>query len=551
MQTALALLNNGGSIDGAHKLLRAAEATSPGLPSIQAAFDRLRQEESGQGLLEHCKTWIASDSDDDGEVVLDYLHRHRITVPEIAAESLTLLLDYSGESDMADQITGELLKNPRAQEKLGEHLHANPTMVYTHLYERGEDSANGITDLILNKAAWASQQTRVIVERDVFQLALAQLMKAGEDNPERAMKYISRVLSVEYQNLNGLIDSDGFGVILEQLDLREAKVLRGQATLATAKLIEQSPESAHALISQYVVKRVKRPTAGRLIQAFSAAAATFPVATEPAAQLFLSDNFLDNLVEMVTKWKSARLEQSALELLSAACVVRTCREAIRKTCFEWIEEIAETCKDPARANQASLILVKINDTIAEGENPPPSDQQHKTQDELVSRFKSMIISTDGQEYKQDSVEGLAYSSIKPRVKEVLANDGTFLKRLVSIMGEKKTRTTSLFGGLSIFANLTAYLPVLSEEQNKMLELKAYANSAKPAAPDELDDDAHVASRCTKVLDAEVIPLFILLCTGLNQVCQLLPHARDICVYQYHSYCCKLRSMAQRLEFKSR
>lgn len=248
------------------------------------------------------------------------------------------------------------------------------------------------------------------------------------------------------------------------------------------------------------------------------------MATEPASKLFLSEGFPVNLVPMVTKRKSGRLEQAALELLSAACVVRTCREAIKKTCFDWIEEVCETSPDLARSSQASVILVKINDAVTEGEDAPRSDENQKTQDELVSRFKWIVISADeqGGGNKQDSVEGLAYSSIRPKVKEVLANDGEFLKRLISIMSEQKTRGTSLFGGLTIFANLTTYLPVLSEEQKKISELKAYTNAGKPAPPDELEDDAHVTSRCTKVLDAGVIPLLTSFSTGLNQVCLPAP-----------------------------
>jgi protein unc-45 len=515
---AIDLLDKGGSLEGASRILREASTICPGNPSVTAAFERLKQEESGKGLVALCKKWLASENDDDGEIVLDYIHQHLIIAPEVAAESMIAMLGYHGQSDMADQITGKLLKNPGALRTLARRLKAEPTITYRHLYDRGDDSSNGCTNMLLNSTVWDSEEDRIAAERDVFQLALAQMMRAGEDYPERAMKSISRLLGAEYQNLNGLIDSDGFGVILEKLDIREGKVLRGQATLATAKLFEQSPDSAQSLISQYVVKRVKKPTADGLIQSFSAAAATFPMAPVPAAQLFLSEGFLVNLVKMVSKWKSARLEQSALELLSAACMDRACREAVRKTCFEWIEEMAETSKDSARASQASLILVKINDALPEGENPSPSDSNQKAQDELVFRFKSIIL-TGGKEGKQDSVEGLAYSSIRPKVKEELANDADFLKRLVNIMGEAKTMRTSLYGGLTILANLTSYLPVLSEEQKKISELKAYANSTKSAALDELDDDVHVTSRCTKVLDASVIPLFILLSTGSNQVCQ--------------------------------
>ncbi|QDS74487.1 hypothetical protein FKW77_006900 [Venturia effusa] len=519
VKVALISLDNGASVESVHRSLKEAENLSPGLPSVTAAFDRLRLEESGQGLLGLCEKWLSSKSDDDGEIVLDYIHQHRLLAPERAAESMSAILRYNGESDMCDQITRALLENPGAQKVLAEGLKESPTIMYSRLFERGDDSANGITDVILNPAAWSSEADRIAAERDIFQLALAQLMHAGEDYPDRAMKSISRLLGAEHKNLSGLIDQDGFGVILEQLDIREDQVLRSHATIATAKLIEQSPESAHSLISQYVVNRVKKPSTDRLIQSFSAAAATFPMATEPASKVFLSGGFLVNLVPMVTKWKSGRLEQAALELLSAACVVRTCREAIKKFCFEWLEEIAETSPDAARAGQASLILVKIDDVSAEGEKPAPSNQNQKTQDELVSRFKRMIISTDeqGGDSIRDSVEGLAYSSIRPRVKDVLANDGEFLRRLVTIMGEQKTRGTSLFGGLTIFANLTTYLPVLSEEQKRVSELKAYANAGRPAPPDELEDDAHVTARCTKVLDAGVIPLFASFSTRSNQL----------------------------------
>jgi hypothetical protein len=519
---AIRLIENGGSRAGAVRLLREASDVDPGNPNVEAAWDRLKQEESGKGLISLCKKWLASENDDDGEIALDYIHQHEIS-SEVAEEAMIAMLDYHGESDMADQIIGQLLKNPGAQKPLAKRLKDEPTITFRHIYERGDDSSNGCTNLLLNPAVWDSEKDRIAAERDVFQLALAQMMRAGEDHPERAMRSISKLLGAESQNLKGLIDSDGFDVILEKLDIREPKELRSQATLATAKLFEQSPDSAQSLISQYVVKRVKKPTADGLIQSFSAAASTFPMAPAPATQLFLSNGFLGNLVKLVSKWKSHRLEQSALELLSAACMDRACREAIRKTCFNWIEQIAETSKDTARANQASLIIVKIKDALPEGEKPSPSDisLDQKAQEQLVSRFKAMILSTEQKGDKQDSVEGLAYSSISPKVKEELANDSEFLKRLVKVMGEPSTMRTSLFGGLTILSNLTTYLPVLSEEQKKISELKAYANSTKPAAPDKLDDDAHVTVRCTKVLDSGVIPLFISLSTGSNQVCHYL------------------------------
>jgi hypothetical protein len=333
------------------------------------------------------------------------------------------------------------------------------------------------------------------------------MMLAGQDYPERGMKVISRLLGAESHHLNGLIDADGFDVILSQLDLRAPNVLRSHATIATIKLIELAPESAQQLISQFVVKRVQRPTPEGLILAFSAAASVFPMSPQAAAQLFLSHGFVPAFVPLVTKWKSGRLEQAALELLSAACMDQPCREAMRKHLCVWLKNVSERGQDKKRSDQAALILVKIKDAVPEGEEPEPSEENKESQDQLVRRFRDMIIS-DGTHDKQHSIEGLAYASIDPKVKDKLANDPMLLPQLVKALNSMDTGSAALFGGLTIIGNLTTYLPVQSEEQKKMTQLKAYSNSTKPKEPDILDNDQHVTARCAKVLKADVMPLLV-------------------------------------------
>jgi hypothetical protein len=504
---ATALIKSGGLPKAAEKLKEAA-SIDPENAEVKSMWDRLADEDKGKELVNLCKKWESTLSDDDGEVLLDYIHKHNID-GGVAEEAMRVILDYRGDLDMADQITGALLKLSGARRVLAASLKELPTRTFGTIFERGDDSMNGTTDLLLSPPFWDSQEDRIAAERDVFQLALAQMMEAGEDFPGRAMKCMSRLLGAEASNLKGIIDADGFDVILSYLDIRLPQVLRSQATLATAKLFELSPDEAQTLISQYVVKRVKKPTADGLILAFSAAAAVFPMAPSAASNLFLSEGFLPSLVSIVGKWKSHRLEQSALELLSAACIDKNCRIGIRKTCLDWVKGVADTGTDQ-RASQASLILVKIKDAVPEGEKAPSADMDAEAQTALIFRFKSLILSSDSAASKQDSVEGLAYSSIAPPIKEELANDSAFLQKLVKIMGESSAGAALIYGGLSIFANLTVYAPLMSEEQKKLAQLKDYANSSKPVKEDQLNGDAHVTARCKKVLDAGAIPLFVLL-----------------------------------------
>ena len=93
-------------------------------------------------------------------------------------------------------------------------------------------------------------------------------------------------------------------------------------------------------------------------------------------------------------------------------------------------------------------------------------------------FKSMLSTSTSQ---QSSIEGLAYASLQPKVKESLASDKVFLKNLIKALGEAPAKSPTTYGALSILVNLTTYMPALSEEQKRMSQLKAYANASKSSA----------------------------------------------------------------------
>lgn len=119
-----------------------------------------------------------------------------------------------------------------------------------------------------------------------------------------------------------------------------------------------------------------------------------------------------------------------------------------------------------------------------------------------------MILRDG-DHGKHSIEGLAYASLQPKVKESIIGNEALLKKLVKTLTEAQPRSPTTYGALSIFVNLTRYRPALSEEQKKMSQLKAYADAAgKLAGPDPLDDDEHVAKRCQAVFSVGLIPVLV-------------------------------------------
>lgn len=511
-KTAVDLIAKG-DLDAAHQILREANSIDSENPAVLAAWNKLNDNDNP--ALELCERFIETEDEKDADEILDYFTAHPTTSPASIGKAMTILLRYSGDIDSIDHVTGQLLTSVEAQKVLAQALKKDPTVTFNKIFERGDDSTNAQTSILLDNRPWDSEADRIAAERDVFQLLLAQLMKAGLDFPERAMKSLSKLLASENKNLKGLIDADGFEVILDNLDGRLPNKLRSQATLACVKLLELSPKTAKELISQYVVQHIEKPTGDRLIQAFSAAAAVFPMAPEAAAELFLTAGFLPNFVKIVTKWKHQRVDQAALELLSAACMDTKCRTAILRYCPEWLDQVV---KEPVRPNNirrlsqvttANLVLEKIKDVKLEGEKSSPDDaiEDVSAQEDRLSGFKAIIIDANKDENTTSkALEGLAYSSVKPWVKEKLGNDQVFLKSLLAIMDNKTFVTSALFGGLSVLSNITTYRPVLSEEQQKLSELKAYANTSKPLPPDPLDNDEKVTIRCANVLRAGLIPL---------------------------------------------
>lgn len=122
-------------------------------------------------------------------------------------------------------------------------------------------------------------------------------------------------------------------------------------------------------------------------------------------------------------------------------------------------------------------------------------------------FTTMLVK-DPEHSRNNSIEGLAYASIRANIKEELAKDKEFLKSLVKTLEDAPPKSPLTYGSLSILVNLTRFQPVRTEEQKKMEQLKAYANAAGKLAPDPLNDDDHVKERCKQVFEAGVTPVLV-------------------------------------------
>ncbi|OTA53721.1 putative actin cytoskeleton organization protein [Hypoxylon sp. EC38] len=381
------------------------------------------------------------------------------------------------------------------------------------------------------------------------QLILARLMEGGQEDDDtcRELDHLTKLLNDDVENKNkaqsicDVIDDVCVDTILGYLDMRQADLVRSHATMTTSAYLKAAGEKGNEALRKFFFDRVQRGTYDDYIVAFCVAAAVFPIAPDITTDIFLSEGFLPSLDPLMRrKWKSRKVETACLEMLNAASMNSQCREAIQKYCTDWLEEVVD--QDPSELskaihsadpeiqvtegsiamrrhseavqNLAAVILAKLRAVPSSAqqttESSEPRIQQATTSiEDLSKKFSSMILKENQEGDKRLSVEGLAYATIQPAVKEEVAGNKELLKALVKILGDAPAKSPLTYGALSIFMNLTRYQPTQSEEEKKMTQLKAYANASGKLAPaNPLNDDKHVGERCKRVFEAGIVPVLV-------------------------------------------
>ncbi|KAI9787193.1 MAG: hypothetical protein M1839_003428 [Geoglossum umbratile] len=510
---ALELVDSGQLEDGA-RTLREAASISPGNADVKASLLKIQQDESVSPLLKLCRKLVFQEDENAGKEALRSLEHSDVQISETSGrECVELLFDHSPslKTTLHGEIVGRLLRQSLGARKyVAAKLTDETAGLFITVWSLGGDAIQGLIAVLLDASAWSSDPTRRECEERVFELLLSKLTRPARVDKAVAIKAISRLIAADSTRLYTVIHESSFDAMLSLLDIREPEEIRSLATLATAKYLEASKETGQEMISKFTSSKVSKGAGEDLIVAFSAAAALFPISPSVASALFLTDGFVESLAPLLERnTKNLEAQRAALEMLSAACIDPSCREAIGKACSRWLSDVVELSKDQ-NAGLAAVVLAKVRGVGESARETKGQKVEEETQgvEELVGMFRVMMAKEDNA-IVQRSIEGLAYTSLQPRVKEELANDGPFLKKLLDILNRSPGNSTLAFGGLTIIANLTNYLPNLSEEQKRLGQLKAYANAKKAnIEPDPLDAVDRVTARCKLVLDAGAVPVLV-------------------------------------------
>ncbi|KAJ7293040.1 P-loop containing nucleoside triphosphate hydrolase protein [Mycena rebaudengoi] len=281
---------------------------------------------------------------------------------------------------------------------------------------------------------------------------------------------------------------------------------------------DPATETLVSVFEPLVVSRLADSEEHRLLEGLSFLTALFQVDGESASPIFQQDGILDFMMDSVDLTPSAELSLLVAHLLNQACGHKPCRAIITSQTTQWLEVHSRHQSDPSLRAAASIALVKLSRGRA-GDAAETGVTEVQTQDdELADVMKGLVIGGGDQSSIADAVEGLAYLSVDPLVKDALSKDPVFLRRFFSLIPRRKStntiaepNTTLLYGVLLTISNLCAYRPRLTEEQAQIEKLKRMANAANKPAPEPsastLDDDESVKSRVQRLVAAGVLDVF--------------------------------------------
>lgn len=341
------------------------------------------------------------------------------------------------------------------------------------VWQLGEQSLSRCVAVVSDSALYSNPDTQQAAAQGVFELCLSMVIDAGQEHKGKALNGIVSLLKKTPDRLKNVVDADSVAILLECLDIRSPSSHRRGALTAIKLLLDLTGDEGQRYLRDFVTTRVNQATNEDLIVAFSAASATFPILPTHAAQLFLTDGFLQKLMpkllqNSVEREHSNRLEQAALELLSAACQDKACRAQIAKLSTGWLEDVAEGGLHPESACLAALVLSKLYQVERDGQVQGP----FRDAEQLTVVLGNMLLNADTDSEKGHVAEGLSYVAIEGVVRDKIVSNKALLKALIACLGAQQEDMTIALAVVSTLALLVQYRPKQSEEEKKMTRLKA-------------------------------------------------------------------------------
>ncbi|KAF7724214.1 hypothetical protein EC973_001233 [Apophysomyces ossiformis] len=222
--------------------------------------------------------------------------------------------------------------------------------------------------------------------------------------------------------------------------------------------------------------------------------AIFQTSMTVGAAILCQEGTVEEMMDVI-EFEIPEVQIAMTDVLAIASSDKSCQKLIIQFGSEWLAKVAASDSSDERLKAtAGTALTKLRMQKEKQDDITSLDTAMRrmnlnNKDLVGSLVQVLKLQNQDEAVVLNAVEGLAYSSLETDVKELLVNDSSCLKALVTlaISAANTNSNPLLFGIGTIFANLTMYRPVLDEQQQQIKKLRDLANAKQKNKPSNEDD----------------------------------------------------------------
>ncbi|KAI9893354.1 MAG: hypothetical protein M1814_006650 [Vezdaea aestivalis] len=392
--------------------------------------------------------------------------------------------------------------------------------IHTILFWGAGDAAmRALVLLLLESSIWADPHAQTTCQLFVLDFVEEKLLKSESGTETTALANISRFIMDNAKKYRKYISKPLFEKILDNFDVRSQEQSRNLAKgiIFTLTLLPGQPVFADWLETALFRKVTRGQGEGQdLITPCSILSNAFQICPTAAVSSFLSEGVVPSLVMILEqKENDLQLKYAILDLFAAACVTPACSKDVATHCLPQMRRIILE-DDESVSLLAGIVMTKISGhEIAAAEADLSKSFSDEDMDQLSQKFRD-ALSTNSVTLKRRGSEGLSYLTVHPRMQKKLADDEDFLALLCKSMDGHTSDNEIQSALLRVIYNMTKFPPHLTEEQERMLQLRAYASGKRPNLTiDPLSKSKEVQKRCGQISKLNFEPVLLRLIRELG------------------------------------
>jgi Myosin-binding striated muscle assembly central len=342
----------------------------------------------------------------------------------------------------------------------------------------------------------------VIDEVDTANVALPSLASSSQGSLPDELSYL----------ITSFVPTNGHGKRSKAYLVLASYCQGVRASMGQARDGGQDPgtQALSRVFLPIVQARITEAQETDVLAGLSFLTALFQVDWQVASDIFQQDAVLTSITDTLDLYPSELVSREAARLLSQACGHKACRSSLPVEVNQWLEAATRQKKDAPLRAAAAVAITKLSRGAGADAQVESAGVSTRIADRDLVKLMKEIVAEDGQDTSVDAVEGLAYMSVEPSVKEDLSKDSAFLKKLLSFIPARRRASSVpsdapnnslIYGILNIIHNLSVYRPPLSPEQEQIMKLRRMTKPGTTGSQDHgdnlsdvLEDEQHVRER---------------------------------------------------------